>query len=118
MFSAADELTVVLLAGPRRGPVRHPGAAVQAPDERLRLYHRRRHAVWLRCRPDPHHRRHLLDPNGLFLLNVQWYTLLAILAAGGLGSWFVQSAYSGGPPDLVIAGLTVIDPMTASRSVS
>ncbi|KUM40483.1 DMT family transporter [Arthrobacter sp. EpRS71] len=55
--------------------------------------------------------KHLLDPNGLFLLNVQWYTLVAIVAAGGLGSWFVQSAYSGGPPDLVIAGLTVIDPM-------
>ncbi|VXB75820.1 conserved membrane hypothetical protein [Arthrobacter sp. 9V] len=55
--------------------------------------------------------KHLLDPNGLFLLNVQWYTLVAIAAAGGLGSWFVQSAYSGGPPDLVIAGLTVIDPM-------
>ncbi|MCX6498083.1 MAG: DMT family transporter [Arthrobacter sp.] len=55
--------------------------------------------------------RHLLDPNGLFLLNVQWYTLVAMAAAGGLGSWFVQSAYSGGPPDLVIAGLTVIDPI-------
>jgi drug/metabolite transporter (DMT)-like permease len=55
--------------------------------------------------------KHLLDPNGLFLLNVQWYTLIAVAAAGGLGSWFVQSAYSGGPPDLVIAGLTVIDPM-------
>ena len=55
--------------------------------------------------------KHLLDPNGLFLLNVQWYTLIAIVAAGGLGSWFVQSAYSGGPPDLVIAGLTVIDPL-------
>ncbi|MCW3765499.1 DMT family transporter [Paenarthrobacter ureafaciens] len=55
--------------------------------------------------------KHLLDPNGLFLLNVQWYTLIAIVAAGGLGSWFVQSAYSSGPPDLVIAGLTVIDPM-------
>lgn len=55
--------------------------------------------------------KHLLDPNGLFLFNVQWYTLIAIVAAGGLGSWFVQSAYSGGPPDLVIAGLTVIDPM-------
>jgi drug/metabolite transporter (DMT)-like permease len=55
--------------------------------------------------------KHLLDPNGLFLLNVQWYTLIAIAAAGGLGSWFVQSAYSSGPPDLVIAGLTVIDPM-------
>lgn len=55
--------------------------------------------------------KHLLDPNGLFLLNVQWYTLIAIAAAGGLGYWFVQSAYSSGPPDLVIAGLTVIDPM-------
>ncbi|WP_346959255.1 DMT family transporter [uncultured Arthrobacter sp.] len=55
--------------------------------------------------------KHLLDPNGQFLLNVQWYTLVAIVAAGGLGSWFVQSAYSGGPPDLVIAGLTVIDPI-------
>ncbi|MGY2743100.1 DMT family transporter [Pseudarthrobacter sp. O4] len=55
--------------------------------------------------------RHLLDPNGLALLNVQWYSVVAIVAAGGLGSWFVQSAYSGGPPDLVIAGLTVIDPI-------
>ncbi|MET3809705.1 DMT family transporter [Arthrobacter sp. UYEF3] len=55
--------------------------------------------------------KHLLDANGLFLLNVQWYTLVAMAAAGGLGSWFVQSAYSGGPPDLVIAGLTVIDPI-------
>jgi hypothetical protein len=55
--------------------------------------------------------KHLLDPNGLFLLNVPWYSVLAILAAGALGSWFVQNAYSGGPPDLVIAGLTVIDPM-------
>ena len=55
--------------------------------------------------------KHLLDPNGLGLLNVQWYSVLAIIAAGGLGSWFVQNAYSGGPPDLVIAGLTVIDPI-------
>ncbi|NUP73479.1 MAG: DMT family transporter [Sinomonas sp.] len=55
--------------------------------------------------------RQLLDPNGQFLLNVQWYSILAIAAAGGLGSWFVQNAYSSGPPDLVIAGLTVIDPM-------
>ena len=55
--------------------------------------------------------KHLLDPNGLGLLNVQWYSVVAIAAAGGLGSWFVQSAYSGGPPDLVIAGLTVVDPI-------
>ena len=55
--------------------------------------------------------RQVFDPNGLFLLNVQWYSIVAIAAAGGLGSWFVQSAYASGPPDLVIAGLTVIDPI-------
>lgn len=55
--------------------------------------------------------KHLLDPNGLFLLNVQWYSVVAIVAAGALGSWFVQSAYATGPPDLVIAGLTVVDPI-------
>jgi hypothetical protein len=30
-----------------------------------------------------------------------------------LGGWFVQNAYASGPPDLVIAGLTVIDPAVA-----
>ncbi|MBE0009319.1 MULTISPECIES: DMT family transporter [unclassified Arthrobacter] len=54
---------------------------------------------------------HLLDPNGRFLLNVPPYTLIAIAVAAALGSWFVQSAYATGPPDLVIAGLTVIDPI-------
>lgn len=55
--------------------------------------------------------KQVFDPNGLYLLNVQWYSVVAIAAAGGLGSWFVQSAYASGPPDLVIAGLTVIDPI-------
>lgn len=55
--------------------------------------------------------RDLLAANGQFLLNVQWYSVVAIIAAGGLGSWFVQNAYSSGPPDLVIAGLTVVDPI-------
>lgn len=55
--------------------------------------------------------KQIFDPNGLFLLNVQWYSVVAIAAAGGLGSWFVQSAYASGPPDLVIAGLTVVDPI-------
>ncbi|ABY22272.1 hypothetical membrane protein [Renibacterium salmoninarum ATCC 33209] len=55
--------------------------------------------------------KQLLDPNGLFLLNIQWYSIIAIAAAGGLGSWFVQSAYASGPPDLAIAGLTVVDPL-------
>lgn len=53
----------------------------------------------------------LLDPNGRFIANVSWYSILAVIVAGLLGSYFVQNAYSKGPPDLVIAGLTVIDPI-------
>ena len=50
--------------------------------------------------------------------NQEWDWLLvlcivALLAAAGLGAYFVQNAYSSGPPDLVIAGLTVIDPLVA-----
>lgn len=47
------------------------------------------------------------------------YDLLTLLAIGSLigatalGGWFVQNAYASGPPDLVIAGLTVIDPAVA-----
>lgn len=50
--------------------------------------------------------------NGQF----EWLTLLcliALLAAVAFGAYFVQTAYSVGPPDLVIAGLTVIDPLVA-----
>jgi hypothetical protein len=46
----------------------------------------------------------------------EWLTILcliALIAAVVLGGWFVQNAYASGPPDLVIAGLTVIDPMVA-----
>jgi drug/metabolite transporter (DMT)-like permease len=46
----------------------------------------------------------------------EWLTALCILAlilASALGSYFVQTAYSSGPPDLVVAGLTVIDPVVA-----
>ncbi|WP_298120532.1 DMT family transporter [uncultured Aurantimicrobium sp.] len=42
-----------------------------------------------------------------------WACLAALLAATILGALFVQNAYSSGPPDLVIAGLTVIDPIVA-----
>lgn len=48
--------------------------------------------------------------------SVDGVTLLCVaglLAAVGLGAYFVQTAYSVGPPDLVIAGLTVVDPMVA-----
>lgn len=41
------------------------------------------------------------------------WCVLALLAAVGLGAYFVQNAYASGPPDLVIAGLTVIDPLVA-----
>ncbi|MTE23835.1 DMT family transporter [Microbacterium sp. ZXX196] len=39
--------------------------------------------------------------------------LIALVAAAAAGAYFVQTAYSAGPPDLVIAGLTVIDPIVA-----
>lgn len=46
----------------------------------------------------------------------EWLTvicLVALIGAVSLGGWFVQNAYASGPPDLVIAGLTVIDPLVA-----
>jgi drug/metabolite transporter (DMT)-like permease len=46
----------------------------------------------------------------------EWLTLACLIAAilaMALGGWFVQNAYASGPPDLVIAGLTVIDPLIA-----
>ena len=46
----------------------------------------------------------------------EWLTLLCLIALIGavsLGGWFVQNAYASGPPDLVVAGLTVIDPLVA-----
>lgn len=42
-----------------------------------------------------------------------WVSLAALLLAAVIGGLFVQNAYSSGPPDLVIAGLTVIDPLVA-----
>ncbi|MEY9951556.1 DMT family transporter [Leifsonia sp. EB34] len=43
-----------------------------------------------------------------------WLTLVCLvglLAAAVLGTYFVQTAYSSGSPDVVVAGLTVIDPI-------
>ncbi len=54
--------------------------------------------------------------NRVLLGNLDWVTLVGVLAlvlALGLGFYFVQTAYSVGAPDLVIAGLTVIDPLVA-----
>jgi drug/metabolite transporter (DMT)-like permease len=49
---------------------------------------------------------HLEPGDGLTIV-----CLLGLILAGLLGSYFVQTAYSAGPPDLVVAGLTVIDPI-------
>lgn len=48
--------------------------------------------------------------------SVEWLTvacIIGLVTAALLGTYFVQSAYASGPPDLVVAGLTVIDPLVA-----
>lgn len=42
-----------------------------------------------------------------------WMCVIALVSGTLLGMVFVQNAYSSGPPDLVVAGLTVIDPIVA-----
>lgn len=54
---------------------------------------------------------HLLRGDAGGLLGVPWFEVGIIAVTGLLGVYFVQSAYQHGPPDLVVAGLTVIDPM-------
>jgi hypothetical protein len=52
----------------------------------------------------------------LYQMDYDILTLIAVVSMIGavlLGGWFVQNAYASGPPDLVIAGLTVIDPIVA-----
>lgn len=39
--------------------------------------------------------------------------IIGLVAAALLGTYFVQTAHSSNPPDLVVAGLTVIDPLVA-----
>lgn len=42
-----------------------------------------------------------------------WLAVVALIVGAVLGMVYVQNAHSSGPPDLVIAGLTVIDPIVA-----
>lgn len=51
------------------------------------------------------------DSPGAPLDEVGWFAVAAAAVAAVLGGWFVQTAFAEGPPDLVIAGLTVLDPM-------
>jgi drug/metabolite transporter (DMT)-like permease len=48
--------------------------------------------------------------------NFGWLTivgLLALVAVAAASQYFVQSAYTSGPVDLIVAGLTIIDPLVA-----
>jgi hypothetical protein len=50
------------------------------------------------------------------LSSLEWLTVVCVVGlvfAALIGTYFVQTAYSSGPPDLVVAGLTVIDPLVA-----
>lgn len=47
------------------------------------------------------------------LAGVPLVAVFGLVAAGLLGGWCVQQAYGSGPPELVVAGLTVIDPIVA-----
>jgi drug/metabolite transporter (DMT)-like permease len=42
-----------------------------------------------------------------------WLCVIALAAGAFMGMVFVQNAYSSGPPDLIVAGLTVVDPLVA-----
>lgn len=54
---------------------------------------------------------HLLRGDVGGVAGIPWYHLGVMAGAGLLGIYFVQMAHRHGPPDLVVAGLTVIDPM-------
>lgn len=54
--------------------------------------------------------------NRIISAQFEWLTIVcavAMLVALAAGSYAVQLAHASGPPDLVIAGLTVIDPLVA-----
>ena len=44
---------------------------------------------------------------------VHWVLLGAMVAGSLTGMWVIQTAYRSGPPETVLAGLTVIDPLVA-----
>ncbi|NUL47849.1 hypothetical protein F7P69_21980 [Cellulosimicrobium funkei] len=56
---------------------------------------------------------HLLRGDAGGLAGIPWFHLGVMAGAGLLGIYFVQMAHRHGPPDLVVAGLTVVDPMVA-----
>lgn len=44
---------------------------------------------------------------------ITWLNVVALIVGSAVGTWSVQTSYAAGPPEIVIAGLTVIDPIVA-----
>ncbi len=84
--------------------------AAQA-HRRALLHHRRRRD--LRVRRDAREGRHHSHPERRLRVADASPAWQPSSSAPIVGAYFVQTAYSSGPPDLVIAGLTVVDPMVA-----
>ncbi|GGM68783.1 hypothetical protein GCM10011609_00620 [Lentzea pudingi] len=45
---------------------------------------------------------------------VEWVSLGGLAVAFLTGAWFIQLGYAAGPPDLVVAGQTVVNPIVAA----
>lgn len=55
-----------------------------------------------------------IGTDGGHLLDLRTVTLVALMAvSGAAGGWLVQKAYASGPAEVVLASLTVVDPMIA-----
>ncbi|GLY46425.1 hypothetical protein [Lentzea sp. NBRC 102530] len=45
---------------------------------------------------------------------IEWFSLGGLAIAFLTGAWFIQLGYAAGPPDLVVAGQTVVNPIVAA----
>jgi len=48
------------------------------------------------------------------LPRIEWVSLAGLAVTFLVGAWFIQLGYAAGPPDLVVAGQTVINPIVAA----
>jgi hypothetical protein len=48
------------------------------------------------------------------LPKIEWISLAGLAVAFLTGAWFIQLGYAAGPPDLVVAGQTVVNPIVAA----
>ncbi|GGU41619.1 hypothetical protein [Lentzea flava] len=48
------------------------------------------------------------------LPRIEWLSLTGLAVAFLVGAWFIQLGYAAGPPDVVVAGQTVVNPIVAA----